>query len=100
MVHDALHRLDPQCQLPADIGHGTVDPSLQDLLLERSGVRAVGVVPGATLGRGRPTLTERTTVALRPDLNEHLASKDRQVTQPNGLVEPMKPVDLATTPMT
>jgi hypothetical protein len=99
MVHDAFHRLDPQIKLPADIGHRAVDQPLQDLLLERRGVRAVGVVPGAALGRGRPALAERTAVALRPDLNEHLAPEDRQMPQPNRLVDPMKPVDLAATPV-
>src|SRR5512143_87975 len=100
MVHDSFHCLHSYRHLSADISYRTVDQPLQHPLLEHLGVRTVRVIPGATLGRGRPPLTERTPVALRPDLNEHLASKDRQVTQPNGLVKPMKPVDLATTLVT
>ena len=79
MVHDPFHRLDPQIELPADIGYRAVDPSLQDLLLERRGVRAVRVVPGAALGRGRPTRTVRTAVALGSDVDENLTTERRQV---------------------
>ena len=100
MVHDPFHRLDPQIELPADIGYRAVDPSLQDLLLERRGVRAVRVVPGAALGRGRPTRTVRTAVALGSDLDENLTTERRQVPPLDRSVEAVKPVDLAATAVT
>lgn len=100
MVHDPFHRLDPQIELPADIGHRAVDQSLQDLLLERRGVRAVRVVPGAALSRGRPTRTVRTAVALGPDLDEDLTTESRPVSQPDRSVETVKPVNFAATAVT
>jgi len=100
MIHDAFHRLHPQIELPADIGHRAVDQPLQDLLLERRGMRTVGVVPRAALGRGRPTVTVWTAVALGPDLDDDLTTEHRQVPQLDRSVEAVKPVDLAATAVT
>ena len=97
LIHEAFHRLHPQVELPADVGHRAVDQPLQHVLLEGRGVRAVRVVPGTALGGGRPALTVGTAVALRPDFDDHLTPEHRQVPQPDRSVESVKPVDVPAT---
>ena len=77
MIHKAFHRLHPQMKPLTDIGHRAVGQMRQDILLERRGLRAVVVMPGAALGGDLPVFTMGTAVVLRPVLNEHHTPKRR-----------------------
>src|SRR5512143_4300414 len=97
MLHDPFHGLDAQFHLSADIGDRTVDQPLQYPLLERLGVRTVGVVPATTLGGGWSPLTTRTAVALWTNLDPDRAAKDQQVPQSNRPIIAVKPIEFLTT---
>ncbi len=99
-VQDAFHRLHSQAELPADVGHRTMDQPLQDVLFERRGMRTARIVPGAALRRGRSSPTVGTLVALRPDFNHHITPKHWQVPQPDRSIESVKPVNFPTTAVT
>src|SRR5512144_1239457 len=96
-LHDPFHGLDSQGPLSADIGDRTVDQPLQYPLLERFGVRTVGVVPATTLSGGWSPFTTRTAVAFGANLDPDRAAKDRQVPQSNRPIIAVKPIKLLTT---
>ena len=97
LVHDPLHRLDPQVALPTDIGHRAMNQPFQHVLLESPGMGSVGLIPATALGAGRSPLTGGTAVAFGADLDQYFPAKHRQVAQADRSVEPMKPVNLPAT---